>query len=150
MKSNPGMRIVGTVDEGGIIELYDADTTGIMLSGDNGGSQFGLGVASTGDNLVLATLDPNDHITFQTNSAQRMVITDPSGHVGIGTGTPAADPPTNRLNVQDTQDPLRLEGLVEDNTLDSIMVVDGQGVVHWAHIDSLLTASTGFWGYNRW
>ncbi|MGE3799466.1 MAG: beta strand repeat-containing protein, partial [Candidatus Kapaibacterium sp.] len=54
------------------------------------------------------------------------------GNVGVGVANP-----TTKLHVVAGSDPLRLEGLVEDPSLDSVLVVDGQGVVHWAQVNNL-------------
>lgn len=48
------------------------------------------------------------------------------GNVGVGVAAPTA-----KLHVSAASDPLRLQGLIQDNNLDSILVVDGQGVIHW-------------------
>ncbi|MCB9217539.1 MAG: hypothetical protein H6616_16835 [Ignavibacteria bacterium] len=54
------------------------------------------------------------------------------GNVGVGVANP-----TTKLHVVAGSDPLRLEGLVQDPSLDSVPVVDGQGVVHWAQVNNL-------------
>lgn len=56
------------------------------------------------------------------------------GNVGVGLADPTA-----KLHVSATSDPLRLEGLVENDGLDSIMGITGQGVVQWMSMDSLIS-----------
>ncbi|MGE3802177.1 MAG: tail fiber domain-containing protein, partial [Candidatus Kapaibacterium sp.] len=58
-------------------------------------------------------------------------------NVAIGTTEP-----TTALHVTAASDPLRLEGLVADNTLSNILVADGTGVVHTRSVSSL---SNSFW-----
>ena len=82
-----------------------------------------------------------DNLAFSTGGSDRMLI-DENGNVGIGLGNGGVNP-TNRLHVRGITDPLRLEGLVNDNTLESVMVVDGQGVAHSADFDSLLATASG-------
>ncbi len=64
--------------------------------------------------------------------------------VGVGTTEP-----TTPLHVFAANDPLRLEGLATDNTLDNLLVADATGVVHQRDISSItnsfwsLTGNTG-------
>ena len=55
------------------------------------------------------------------------------GNIGIGIAAPTA-----KLHVSATVDPLRAEGIDMDLTLDSVLVLDGQGVFHWIPADSLV------------
>ena len=63
-----------------------------------------------------------------------------NGNWGFG-----VNPASNRVHVSAVANPLRLEGLTEDNTLDSVMVVDVNGVVHWISADSLVNNNGNFW-----
>ncbi|MCI5055880.1 MAG: tail fiber domain-containing protein [Flavobacteriales bacterium] len=58
------------------------------------------------------------------------------GQVGIGTTTP-----TNTLHVAGTPDPVRIEGTAVDATIDTVVVIDGSGVLHRANINDLLVSS---------
>ena len=59
-----------------------------------------------------------------------------SGNVGIGVNAPST-----RLHVESVSDPLRLEGLVTDNTLDNVLVVDGTGVVHNRSVSDIVDSN---------
>ena len=59
-----------------------------------------------------------------------------TGNVGIGISAPS-----NRLHVESSSDPLRLEGLVVDNTLDSVLVADPTGVVRKKSLGGALAVS---------
>ena len=65
----------------------------------------------------------NQSLVFRTNNAEVMRMLT-SGNIGIGTTTP-----TNRLHVVSSNNPLRLEGLQGGAVTDSVMTVDGTGVV---------------------
>lgn len=67
------------------------------------------------------------------------------GNVGIGTASPAS-----KLHVTSASDPLRLDGLVQDNTLDSLLVVDGNGVVHWMPAGNLTPGIVDSIESNAW
>ena len=136
---------------GGIRQQGTGAAPSPTLSGD--GLLLLAGAGYDGTNYVLpaasieltAAADFNTsvetRINFSTHDgtslSERMRI-DPDGNVGIGETTPL-----NRLHVDATTDPLRLDGLANDNTLDSVLVVDGQGVVHWISADSLLVNVSG-------
>ncbi len=65
----------------------------------------------------------NQSLVFRTNNAEVMRILT-SGNIGIGTTTP-----TNKLHIVSSNNPLRLEGLQDGAVTDSVMTVDGTGVV---------------------
>ena len=65
----------------------------------------------------------NQSLVFRTNNAEVMRMLT-SGNIGIGTTTP-----TNKLHIVSSNNPLRLEGLQGGTSTDSVMTVDGTGVV---------------------
>jgi hypothetical protein len=65
----------------------------------------------------------NQALVFRTNNAEVMRMLT-SGNIGIGTTTP-----TNKLHIVSSNNPLRLEGLQGGVSTDSVMTVDGTGVV---------------------
>jgi hypothetical protein len=65
----------------------------------------------------------NQSLVFRTNNAEVMRMLT-SGNIGIGTTTP-----TNKLHIVSSNNPLRLEGLQSGVSTDSVMTVDGTGVV---------------------
>jgi hypothetical protein len=70
----------------------------------------------------LGTKD-NQSLVFRTNNAEVMRMLT-NGNIGIGTTTP-----TNKLHIVSSNNPLRLEGLQGGAVTDSVMTVDGTGVV---------------------
>ncbi|MCX8050761.1 MAG: hypothetical protein N3B17_02565, partial [Chlorobi bacterium] len=80
-----------------------------------------VGNAATSSNFLGTT--NAQPLAIRTNNLERMRI-DASGNVGIGTTTPS-----NRLHVTATSNPVRIEGLGTDNTLDNVLVVDANGVM---------------------
>ena len=133
LAGNPGiweLEVIGDVVAAGLIKA---------------GSSLWIDGRTADNHQVVANDDLNvgtnssDLLTFSTNSTTAVTV-DVNQNVGIGVV------PANRLHVLSISDPLRLEGLVEDNSLDSVIVVDGQGVVHWMSTDSLVAnAITQWW-----
>ncbi|MCI5058721.1 MAG: hypothetical protein MRY83_21595, partial [Flavobacteriales bacterium] len=62
-----------------------------------------------------------------------------AGAIGIG-----EDAPTNKLHVTSASDPVKLEGLVNDPSLDTVITVDANGVLHKAAF-SALSSNDGDW-----
>jgi hypothetical protein len=62
-------------------------------------------------------------LVIRTSNTERMRI-DASGNVGIGTTSPS-----NLLHIVGSSDPVRVQGLSTDNTIDNILVVDANGVM---------------------
>jgi hypothetical protein len=65
----------------------------------------------------------NQSLVFRTNNAEVMRMLT-NGNIGIGTTTP-----TNKLHIVSSANPLRIEGLQGGISTDSVMTVDGTGVV---------------------
>ncbi len=59
-----------------------------------------------------------------------------TGRVGIGMS--GNNQPTNKLHIISNPDPLRIEGLVNDATIQDILVIDASGVVHKNNAQSLI------------
>ena len=59
-----------------------------------------------------------------------------SGNIGIGINAPS-----NRLHVSAISDPLRVQGLVTDNSLDNVVVVDGLGVAHQRTVANIVASN---------
>ena len=91
------------------------------------------------------SIDPSDRLFTIANGGNTATRSNAltmlkSGNMGVGD---AATVPTNLLHLNDgNADPMRIEGLVRDDVLDSILVVDDQGVVH-TRAASTLTSSDG-------
>ncbi len=83
----------------------------------------------------------NQSLVFRTNNAEVMRMLT-SGNIGIGTTTP-----TNKLHIVSSNNPLRLEGLQGGVSTDSVMTVDGTGVVRMMKMTDLganaFTANNG-------
>ena len=97
--------------------------------------------ASNGLNIVANNVKLGGTLSQTTSIAQagfNLAFTG-TGNVGIGTATP-----TNRLHIFDTSNPLRIEGLVSGASPDSILTIDGTGVVRKRTVASIF--STG----NAW
>ncbi|GIV53724.1 MAG: hypothetical protein KatS3mg039_0242 [Candidatus Kapaibacterium sp.] len=62
-------------------------------------------------------------LVIRTSNTERLRITS-SGNVGIGTTSPS-----NLLHIVGSSDPVRVQGLSTDNTIDNILVVDANGVM---------------------
>jgi len=73
----------------------------------------------------------NQPLVIRTNNTERMRVTS-GGNIGIGTTNP-----TNLLHVTASSNPVRIEGLSTDNTLDNIVVVDANGVMKIRNATSL-------------
>ena len=82
-------------------------------------------LATGSDQLTIGNL------IYGTNVSATGTTVSP-GNIGIGIATPS-----NRLHVSAGIDPLRLDGLVTDNTLTTLMTVDGSGVTHQSTIAGL-------------
>ncbi len=105
-------------------------TTGEYLRWN--GSQWDPSPVSTDAWALVGNAISSSHVLGTTNAQPLRVITnnterlriDASGNVGIGTTSP-----TNLLHVVGISNPVRIEGLGTDNTLDNIVVVDANGVM---------------------
>jgi hypothetical protein len=73
-------------------------------------------------NNFVGTKDAQS-LVFRTNNAEVMRMLT-NGNIGIGTTTP-----TNKLHIVAATNPLRLQGLQSGASTDSVMTVDGTGVV---------------------
>ncbi|MEN3026806.1 MAG: hypothetical protein ABDH31_03740, partial [Chlorobiota bacterium] len=71
-----------------------------------------------------------------TNWTQAVTIDRTSGNVGLGTTTP-----THRLHISATTDPLRIQGLQSDPTLNELLVVTSTGVVRTRSASSLVSGN---------
>ena len=115
------------------------------LTTGNSNVAIGADVAqwlSTGSNNIIIGRQQN--VATSTGSNQLNIggaifgtdltgsVTTPAGLIGIGTVGP-----TNRLHVNATADPLRLQGLQSTSTSDSVMMVSGTGVVKYKSISTL-------------
>ncbi|MDW8075981.1 MAG: hypothetical protein RMK00_09470, partial [Bacteroidota bacterium] len=130
-------------------------TAGHWLLNGNSGTTTWNGTAGhylgTSDNqpLVIATTNTTypQPITFWTKNFERMRISD-TGNVGIGTISPS-----HRLHIWSVVDPLRLEGLQFDNSLEDILAVNSDGIVYRRQVNSLTNNAwllTGNSGTNAW
>ena len=89
----------------------------------NGQPWSTTGNSNTDPNSNFVGTKDNQSLVFRTNNAEVMRMLT-SGNIGIGTTTP-----TNKLHVVSGSNPLRLEGLQGGINTDSVMTVNGTGVV---------------------
>jgi hypothetical protein len=89
-----------------------------------------LGLLAGSDNFSLR-VSPDG-----TNWTDAFAVDRTTAFVGIGTTSPS-----NRLHVIATADPLRLQGLQNDNTLDQVLVVASTGVVKTRSASTLVAAN---------
>ena len=80
-------------------------------------------IFTDGDDLLIQNGDLNTKNTIINAGGS-------PGKVGIGTNSP-----TNKLHIESALNPLRIEGLQELEK-DSVLVVDGEGVVYWRDVNS--------------
>ncbi|MCS7226974.1 MAG: hypothetical protein NZ821_08290, partial [Gloeomargarita sp. SKYB31] len=85
--------------------------------------------------LLLGNTPPTGNYSIYSSSSYPSYI---EGSVGIGTTSPST-----KLHVTAASDPLRLEGLQTDNTLDNVLVANSSGVVRLRSASSLV-------GSNAW
>ncbi|MDW8075961.1 MAG: tail fiber domain-containing protein [Bacteroidota bacterium] len=93
------------------------------------------GVGADWDNGSFAILYEGISADNFSNPSRYLLITH-TGNVGIGTTTPS-----QRLHVSASADPLRLEGLQTDNTLDQVLVANSSGVVRLRSASSLASST---------
>jgi hypothetical protein len=86
-------------------------------------STSAIGTAIGAGQNYVGTRDAKDFVIGTTN-LERLRVTS-TGNVGIGVTAPSA-----ALHVKATSNPIRLEGLQSGSSLDSLVTVDGTGVVH--------------------
>ncbi len=81
-----------------------------------------IGTAIGAGQHYVGTKDAKDFVIGTTN-LERMRVTS-AGNIGIGVASPSA-----ALHVKATSNPVRFEGLQSGTTLDSLLTVDGTGVI---------------------
>ncbi|MCS7177371.1 MAG: hypothetical protein NZ960_07155, partial [Candidatus Kapabacteria bacterium] len=94
----------------------------------SGRAELGL-VSGTEDFSIRVSADG-------TNWTQAVTIDRTSGNVGLGTTTP-----THRLHISATADPLRIQGLQSDPTLNELLVVTSTGIVRTRSASSLVSGN---------
>lgn len=110
--------------------LIDSGTVRINSGGVPGGQYFQRGY---GDGSDVFRVDAT------TTSGASFVIEE-SGEVGLGTSNP-----TNLLHINGTTDPIKIIGLVSDATLDTVITVDANGILHKTASNQLTTADDEDW-----
>ena len=113
--------------------IYNTDSTCItvrrggfwrsLCAEGNGQPWSTTGNSNTDPSQNFVGTKDNQSLVFRTNNAEVMRLLT-NGNIGIGTTTP-----TNKLHIVSSNDPLRLEGLQGGAITDSVMTVDGTGVV---------------------
>ena len=113
--------------------IYNTDSTCITIrrggvwrslcAEGNGQPWSTTGNSNTNPAQNFVGTKDNQSLVFRTNNAEVMRMLT-NGNIGIGTTTP-----TNKLHVVSSNNPLRLEGLQGGAVTDSVMTVDGTGVV---------------------
>jgi hypothetical protein len=113
--------------------IYNTDSTCIcvrrsgvwrsLCAEGNGQPWSTTGNSNTDPNSNFVGTKDNQSLVFRTNNAEVMRLLT-NGNIGIGTTTP-----TNKLHIVSSNNPLRLEGLQGGTSSDSVMTVDGTGVV---------------------
>ncbi|MCI5056445.1 MAG: hypothetical protein MRY83_10080, partial [Flavobacteriales bacterium] len=118
----------------------DIGTVGFLAVGSSNNSvsrvqnRFSIG-NSVGDGISFR-VNTGDNFLFYTNETEIAEI-DANGNWSIGSTSP-----TNRLHVVANSDPLKLEGLQNDASLDTVITVDTDGVLHKTAVTDL---SDGDW-----
>ena len=113
--------------------IYNTDSTCITIrrggvwrslcAEGNGQPWSTTGNSNTDPSQNFVGTKDNQSLVFRTNNAEVMRMLT-GGNIGIGTTTP-----TNKLHIVAATNPLRLEGLQGGVSTDSVMTVDGTGVV---------------------
>ncbi|MCS7226973.1 MAG: hypothetical protein NZ821_08285, partial [Gloeomargarita sp. SKYB31] len=102
---------------------------------ESGGDIYGLGIQASQFRFHVG--HSGARFSFLSAPAGTEVMTiQGGGNVGIGTASPSV-----RLHVAASTDPLRLEGLQTDNTLDQVLVANSSGVVRLRSASSLASST---------
>ena len=114
------------------VEYTSSSTSSIgnnaFYTTNGSGSGFGFGTFSNNWTYVNSYGGP---ISFQLHTGNDVLFRG-SGNVGINNISP-----TNKLHISATSDPIKLEGLVHDVSLDTTIVVDAEGVLHKRSLTSI-------------
>ncbi|MCI5055591.1 MAG: hypothetical protein MRY83_05745, partial [Flavobacteriales bacterium] len=89
------------------------------------------GISTTVNPVIRAN---SDDIDFFTNGNQRMTIDD-IGNIGINQGSPTA---TLHIVKGSANDPVTIEGLQSDASIDTVVTVDPNGVLHKTAVSALI------------
>ncbi|MCI5056881.1 MAG: hypothetical protein MRY83_12275 [Flavobacteriales bacterium] len=86
-------------------------------------------------NIGINTSNPGTrlHVHNDIVGLDSVFVVDFDGNTGIGTISPDA-----KLHVVATSDPIKVEGLQLDNSLDTIVTIDANQVLHKAHVQDVL------------
>ncbi len=113
-----------------LISKNSTANIGSLLFQTNFSGRAELGLLAGSDNFSLRVSPDGSSWT------DALTVDRTTAFVGIGTTSPS-----HRLHVVATADPLRLQGLQSDNTLDQVLVVNSAGVVKTRSASTLLAAS---------
>ncbi|MCI5054687.1 MAG: hypothetical protein MRY83_01195 [Flavobacteriales bacterium] len=122
-----------------VLDSIIGDNLGDHVATQNIIIDDGIGITDEDENtkIQLEETDDDNTIRFDTDGSERMIIDD-NGNVGIGTSSAS-----NILHVAAASDPVKLEGLENDVTLDTVLTVDPNGVIHKADLSDIININHG-------
>lgn len=133
----------------GVIGAYNTAHSTLEIGNPISGGTFPFPQATIFQNsnsVIINSEAPasnNNPISFQLNTpldANTIYVPKATGNIGMGTNNP-----TTKLHVTSATDPLRLDGLVVDNAMDTVLTTDATGVVHKTPVDQLTSIKDHDW-----
>ncbi|MCI5057604.1 MAG: hypothetical protein MRY83_15935, partial [Flavobacteriales bacterium] len=129
--------------ENGAIKQYRNGSTSFRIGSNdafNPSIQFVGGTPLTAPTTKWTIERENSttpYLRFNSATNNNVLVLGYGGNVGIGTTIPG-----NKLHISATSDPVKLEGLQNDASLDTVITVDKSGVLHKTAVNDL---SDGDW-----